>query len=148
MVYSSTLNNNRPESGSYAAQGRVLVVDDEPQIRKLIRLTLAKAGYAVVEAADGAEAIDLMTSRKDSAMFDVVICDIRMPKVNGSEAVSYLRRQFPSVIVMVLTGFPDTKMAISLLKQGIIYIPKPVDGEKLLGFVARAMERRMKLRAG
>ena len=146
MLYSATLDN-KFGSAAYERQGRVLVVDDEPQIRKLIRLTLTKAGYAVVEAADGAQAIELMECRGDAAEFDVVICDIRMPEVNGTETVSYFRRQFPSIIVMVLTGFPDTKMAISLLKQGVIYIPKPIDGEKLLGFVARAMERRRKLTA-
>jgi two-component system chemotaxis response regulator CheY len=142
-----SVSNNKCARTPHTLKGRVLVVDDEPQIRKLIRLTLTKAGYAVVEAADGAKAIELMDSGKESLMFDVVICDIRMPKVNGSEAVSYLCQQFPSVVVMVLTGLPDTKMAISLLKQGVIYVPKPVDGENLLRFMARAMERRMRVRA-
>jgi two-component system chemotaxis response regulator CheY len=145
MVCSSTFKPTSRQA-AYTVRGRVLVVDDEPQIRKLIRLTLTKAGYAVVEAADGAEAIEMMDSGKES-LFDVVICDIRMPNVNGTETVSYLCQQFSSVVVMVLTGFPDTKMAIHLLKQGVIYIPKPIDGENLLRLMARAMERRMRARA-
>jgi len=124
-----------------------LVVDDEKNIRKLIRLTLMKAGYDVLEAADGTEAVKLLNSEDRAAGIDAIICDIRMPKVNGTEAISYFCQQFPSIPIMALTGFPDTRLAISLLKQGVLYIPKPVDGDKLLTFVCGAMERRAALSA-
>lgn len=127
--------------------GCVLVIDHEENVRKLIRLTLMKGGYDVMEAADGAEAVELLTSEDPAVAVDAIICDIRLPKVNGAEAVSYFCQQFPFVPMMAITGFPDIRLAISLLKQGALYIPKPIDGDKLLTYVARAMERRAALTA-
>jgi two-component system chemotaxis response regulator CheY len=79
-------------------------------------------------------------------MVDVVICDIRMPKINGLEAITYFRRQYPSVPVIVLTGYPDIQLATDLLKQGVVdYLVKPVERDKLVACVERAMERRTAL---
>jgi two-component system, chemotaxis family, chemotaxis protein CheY len=115
--------------GGEACEGRVLVVDDEPDIRKVVKMTLQKAGYEVLEAENGEKAID--------------VCDIRMPKINGAEAVAYFRSNFPRVPLIVLTGFPDTDMATSFLRQGVVdYLVKPVEGEKLRSAVARAIEQR------
>lgn len=129
-----------------AGKGRVLVVDDEDNVRKVIRMTLAKAGYDVVEAADGGKAIEVLRADDNPLMVDVITCDIRMPKVNGVEAIQFFRDQFPSIPVVVITGFPDTSLAVSLLKTGVVdYVTKPVEGEKLLSVVAKAMEERTKL---
>ena len=123
-------------------KGRVLVVDDEPQVRKPICLSLVKAGYEVVEAADGDQAIKTLGSDDNPLMVDTILCDIRMPKVNGIEAIAYFRQNYPRVPLIVLTGFPDTDMATSLLRQGVVdYLVKPVEGEKLKASVARAMEQ-------
>jgi two-component system chemotaxis response regulator CheY len=66
-----------------------------------------------------------------------------MPKVNGIEAIAYFRKNYPRVPLIVLTGFPDTDMATSLLRQGVVdYLVKPVEGDKLKASVARAMEQR------
>jgi len=128
-----------PESGN----GRVLVVDDEADVRKLVRLALTKAGYKVIEAEDGEKAIQTINTGDNRLMLDVIICDIRMPKINGVEAIAYFQKEFPRVPVIVLTGFPDTEMAMSLIRQGVAdYLVKPVEGEKLRGAVARAMEMR------
>jgi two-component system chemotaxis response regulator CheY len=127
-------------------KGRVLVVDDEDNVRKVIRMTLTKAGYDVVEAADGGKAIEVLRADDNPLMVDVITCDIRMPKVNGVEAIQFFRDQFPSIPVVVITGFPDTSLAVSLLKTGVVdYVTKPVEGEKLLTVVAKAMEERTKL---
>jgi two-component system chemotaxis response regulator CheY len=76
-------------------------------------------------------------------LLDVIVCDIRMPRVNGIEAIAYLRQNYPRVPLIVLTGFPDTDMATSLLRQGVVdYLVKPVEGERLKASVARAMEQR------
>lgn len=128
-------------------KGRVLVIDDEENIRKLVRMTLTKAGYDVVEAENGEDAVKVLRSDDNPLMVDVITCDIRMPKVNGIEAISFFRQQFPSIPVIVITGYPETDMAVSLLKQGVVdYVPKPVDGEKLLSVVAKAMEQRIALK--
>lgn len=127
-------------------KGRVLIVDDEDNVRKVIRMTLTKAGYDVVEAADGGKAIEVLRADDNPLMVDVITCDIRMPKVNGVEAIQFFRDQFPSIPVVVITGFPDTSLAVSLLKTGVVdYVTKPVEGEKLLTVVAKAMEERTKL---
>ncbi len=129
--------------GAKSGEGRVLVVDDEPDIRKVVRLTLDKAGYQVLEAEDGEKAIEILNTGENRLMLDVIICDIRMPKLNGVEAIAYFRKEYPRVPLIVLTGFPDVEMATSFLRQGVVdYLVKPVEGEKLKGAVAKAMEQR------
>ena len=127
--------------GAQTGNGRVLVTDDEPDVRKLVRMVLTKAGYDVVEAEDGAKAIEVLNTGENRLMLDVIICDIRMPKVNGMEAIAYFRKEYPRVPLIVLTGFPDTDMATTLLRQGVTdYLVKPVEAEKLRASVARAMD--------
>jgi two-component system chemotaxis response regulator CheY len=128
-------------------KGRILIVDDEESIRKALRLTLTKAGYDVVEADDGAKGIEVIGADDNPLMVDVVICDIRMPKINGLEAIAYFQQQHPSVAVLVLTGYPDIQLATTLLKQGVVdYLVKPVERDKLVAGVERAMARRTALR--
>jgi len=127
----------------HATNGRILVVDDEADIRKVVRMTLQKAGYDVLEAENGEKAIETINAGENRLLLDVVICDIRMPKINGVEAIGYFRKNYPRVPLIVLTGFPDTDMATSLLRQGVVdYLVKPVEGEKLRDAVARAMGQR------
>jgi two-component system chemotaxis response regulator CheY len=126
-----------------AVEGRVMVVDDEEQIRKVVGIALKKAGYDVVEAEDGAKAIELINQDENPLMVDVIICDIRMPKINGTEAIAYFRAQYPSTPIVVLTGYPDVQLATSLLKDGVVdFLTKPVDRDKLLSAVKTAMEKR------
>jgi two-component system chemotaxis response regulator CheY len=128
-------------------KGRVLVVDDEEDVRKLIRVALTKAGYEVEEAENGDEAEKIMRAKDNPLMVDVILCDIRMPKVNGIEAIAFFQKQFPSVPVIVITGYPDTAMAVKLLKQGVTdYVTKPLDGERLLELVAKGMAKRTSLK--
>ena len=65
-------------------------------------------------------------------MLDVVIGDIRMPKINGLDALVYCLHAYPHVPLIVLTGYPDTEMAISYLREGLVdYLVKPVDRKRL-----------------
>lgn len=129
--------------GGESCNGRVLIMDDEADIRKVVRMTLQKAGYEVLEAENGEKAIEVLNSGENRLLLDVIICDIRMPKVNGIEAIAYFRKNYPRVPLLVLTGFPDTDMATSLLREGVLdYLVKPVEGDKLKAAVARAMEQR------
>ena len=66
--------------------GRVLVVEDEAEIRKAVRMTLTKAGFDVIEAEDGEKAINEPRSGDNPVMLDAILCDLYMPKVNGMEA--------------------------------------------------------------
>jgi len=119
--------------------GRVLVVDDEADVRKSIRLILTKAGYDVVEAEDGEKGIAAIKADGNALLVDTIVCDLYMPKVNGMEAIAYFREQFPSVPVIVLTGKPDIPNTAALFKQGIAeYLVKPVEAEQLTAAVHKA----------
>ena len=129
--------------GAMTGNGRVLVVDDEPDTRRVVRMMLEKAGYDVVEADNGETAIEVINTGENRLMLDAVICDIRMPKIDGLFTMAYLRNQFPHVPVVILTGFPDTEMAVTCLCEGAVdYLVKPVAGERLRSAVARAMTQR------
>jgi two-component system chemotaxis response regulator CheY len=78
----------------------VLVVDDQDQVRQLIRETLEQAGYEVEEACDGTEGLDRYRARST----DLVIMDILMPDQDGLEAIMMLRREFPDTRVIAMTG--------------------------------------------
>ena len=121
-------------------QGRVMIVDDEEEVRKPLRLNLTKAGYDVVEAYDGEHAIKTLNSDDNPLMVDTILCDIRMPKVDGTEAIAYFRTQYPNVPVVVLTGYPDLDLAVSLIKQGVLdYLVKPVSKEELLTVISKSV---------
>src|SRR5499427_8271815 len=129
--------------GGEACEGRVLVVDDEPDIRKVVKMTLQKAGYEVLEAENGEKAIEVINTGENRLVLDAVICDIRMPKINGVETIDYFQREYPHVPLIVLTAYPDTRMAASFIRDGVVdYLVKPVEAEKLRDAVATAMKRR------
>jgi two-component system, chemotaxis family, chemotaxis protein CheY len=122
--------------------GLVLVVDDDADVRKIVSSGLKKSGYGILEAKDGQEAIDVINSGENPIEVDVIICDIRMPKINGVEAIKYFHDQYPTCPVIVLTGFPDFELSTSLYKQGVVnYLVKPVEREKLAAAVEKAMKQ-------
>jgi len=124
------------------AKGRVLVVDDEADLRKSVRLILTKAGYDAIEAEDGEKAIEAIRSGDNPLLLDIVICDLVMPKVNGIEAIAFFRSQFPGVAILVLTGHPNIENMTELYKQGVVdYLMKPISPEKLLAVVEKAMQK-------
>jgi two-component system chemotaxis response regulator CheY len=125
------------------AKGRVLVVDDEADLRKSARLILTKAGYDVVEAEDGEKAIQAIRSGDNPLLVDTIIMDLVMPKVNGMEAIAFMRSQFPKVPILVLTGHPNVENAAQLFKQGVVdYLVKPIVPDKLLASVNKAVKGR------
>ena len=123
-------------------RGRILMVEDEEQVRKPIRLNLTKAGYEVLEVSNGAEAITVMEGHPAAAMIDTILCDIRMPRASGLEAITYFRKHYPSVPVVVLTGYPDVELAASLMRQGVLdYLVKPITREELLAVIERCVDQ-------
>lgn len=118
------------------AKGKILVVDDEEDVRDVIKLHLEPEGYNIIEAEDGEKAISVLRSEDNMINVGVILCDIRMPKVNGIECIDFLKREAPGIPVVVVTGYPDTEMAASLMKKGVKhYLVKPVEKEKLLNTV-------------
>jgi two-component system chemotaxis response regulator CheY len=121
---------------------KILVVDDEEEVRRTIRLQLSGTNYEVIEAEDGEKAIELLDA-ENVLIVDAIICDVRMPKISGLEAVAYFRREYPSIPVIVLTGYPDVKLAVEFLKEGVVeYLVKPVEKERLIEVVTKAASQR------
>jgi len=125
------------------SEGLVLVVDDEPDVRKVVRMTLEKAGYDVIEAEDGEKAIAEVKKEENMLLLTLIITDIRMPNMNGIDVINYYQKEWPSIPLIVLTGFPDLDMATSMLQHGVVdYLVKPVEAEKLRASVAKAIQQR------
>ena len=140
MTMKSSLNGGPRE-------GRILLIDDEAEVRKPITLTLQKAGFEVAEAQDGEEAIRLLNSGDNPLMVDTIVCDIRMPKIDGVHAINYFQSQYPTIPIVVLTGYPDIDLAVSFLKSGVVaYLVKPVAKEKLLSTIKESVEQHVILK--
>ncbi len=133
-------------AGMFSGQkslGGVMVVDDDPAIRKLIRLLLENVGYDVIEAEDGQDAINLLRSGENLMVVDTIITDLNMPKVDGYGAIAYFQKEYPSISLIVLTGIADLEVVTSFMGRGIInYLVKPVDAKKLTVSLAHAIAQR------
>jgi CheY-like chemotaxis protein len=117
---------------------RVLLVDDDPEVAWAVGKFLTKSGYAVTTCADGAEAIDLLASRD----VDCVVTDIKMPNVNGVALVDWLRRNRPSVRVVVMTAFGSPYIRELVMGKGaVLYLEKPVDPQLLVDVISRSDQK-------
>jgi two-component system chemotaxis response regulator CheY len=111
-----------------STKGRILIIDDEEDVREVIKLHLESNKYDLIEATNGEEGINLMKQGSNLLQVGLIICDIRMPKVNGIEAIDYLKKECPSIPILVVTGYPDSELAVSLLQKGVSgYLVKPVE---------------------
>ncbi len=123
-----------------STKGKILIIDDEAEVREVLRLHLESGKYNVIEASDGEEGITMMKSGSNLLQVGLILCDIRMPKVNGIEAIDYLKENAPSIPIIVITGYPDSELAVSLMKKGVKdYLVKPIEREKLLAKVAEVL---------
>jgi two-component system chemotaxis response regulator CheY len=121
-------------------RGRILIIDDEEDVRNILKMHLESAGYKVIEAEDGEDGINKMREGANLLQVGLIITDIRMPKVNGVEAINYLRKNAPSKPILVITGYPDADLAISLLKKGVKeYLVKPIEKKVLLEKVKKIL---------
>ncbi len=113
-----------------------MIVDDEQDVREAMKLQLEGEKFQILEAENGEEAIELLHKGDHLSNLGLILCDIRMPKVNGVECIDYLKKNAPGIPVVVVTAFPDAELATSLLKKGIKdYLVKPVSKEKLVSTV-------------
>lgn len=117
-------------------KSRILVVDDEEALRYLLSSELAAEGYEVETAGDGDEAIESI-KQKD---YDVVLLDIKMPRVDGFEVLRFIKQNKPEIKVIMLTAYADVKNAIEALKLGASdFVSKPYDLEDILTSINRAL---------
>jgi DNA-binding NtrC family response regulator len=119
-------------------KGRILLVDDEEIVLRSCQRILGKE-YEVAVARDGVEAL----TRVNEGDFDVLVLDIKMPKMDGIEVLRRVKEARPDIGVIMVTGLHEIGTAVKAMKLGALdYLPKPFDPEELELAVARAFDRR------
>lgn len=117
---------------------KILIIDDERSIRNAIREILEYEKFTVDEAEDGLSGVVKVKSGK----YDVILCDIKMPKMDGTEVLDRIMLLAPDTPVVMISGHGDIETAVDLLKTGAYdYIPKPLDLNRLLVSVRNALDR-------
>lgn len=117
-------------------KNRLLVVDDEESLRTVLSSELVSEGFKVQNAGDGDEAIAIL----DKEEFDLVLLDIKMPRVNGFDVLKHVKEKHPGTKVVMLTGFADLKNAIESKKLGAEdFVSKPYDLVDLLTTIERVL---------
>ena len=122
---------------------RVLLVEDEALIAELFAEALSGEGYDVVVARDGQEALRLFTAAEAGGRaFDIVVTDVRMPRMDGVTLTNRLRSAHPDLPVVLITGYASAEQLSALPKRGqddeIVVLPKPVDLARLCTVVRSA----------
>jgi DNA-binding NtrC family response regulator len=118
---------------------RILVVDDEPMMADSLKQNLAEEGFTVDTAPSGAEAIELF----DRGAHHLVLCDVKLPDMDGMEIVKHIKDAQPATEVIVMTGYGTVERAIEATKAGAFwFLQKPFDFEVLQPLVEKALERR------
>ncbi len=133
--------------GSPDDSARLLVLDDEPDIRLGLSVLLESRGYQVSCAATGMDAVHLARARA----FDVVLLDIRLPDIDGLEVLSRIREHDPDQVALMMTAYPSVDTAVQAFKDGATdYVRKPMDNREVLCAVRKAVdlarERRLQRR--
>jgi two-component system chemotaxis response regulator CheY len=123
------------------AKGRVLVVDDEADVRRSVRLILTKAGYDVDEAEHPEAGVTMVKTGANKLPLSAIITDLSMPTVNEIIVIPYLHSQFPSCPIIVLSGSKMLDRSAKLFKDANIqFLPKPINQEQLLGAMKKAVK--------
>jgi DNA-binding response OmpR family regulator len=118
---------------------RILIIDDEEHIRRMMRLTLEAAAYQVEEASNGAEGLSMYG---DGSGYDVVVLDQRMPGMDGLETLRELKKQNEAARVVMATAYASIELAVDALKLGATdFVRKPMTPEVLRNAVAAALEK-------
>ncbi len=118
----------------------LLIVEDEDRMRRLFELVLKPAGYQLLLARSGDEALRLI---QDHDALDMIITDLQLGAISGMQVLEAARQQVPDVPVLIVTGFGTVKSAVEAMQKGAYdYISKPVDNEELKIVIARALQVR------
>jgi DNA-binding NtrC family response regulator len=121
-----------------AGKERILVVDDAPNTLEVIERNLAAEGYHVYTAPGVAEAIGIL----ESTPVDLVITDLKMPKISGLDLIRHVRENFKEIEVMMITGYATIEGAVEAVKSGAEeYLSKPFTDEELLSAVEKACDK-------
>ena len=118
----------------------ILVIDDEKAIRKALNESLTFEGFTVDEAADGAEGVKKIRENN----YDCILCDIKMPKMDGMEVLQIAKQEKPDIPFVVISGHGSIETAVDAVKKGAYdYISKPPDLNRLLITLRNAMDKKL-----
>lgn len=121
------------------ALSKILVVDDEESIREFFQIMLKREGYEVFTAANGKEGLEHLKKNP----VDLIISDIQMPELSGLELLSKVREIDPEMVVMMITAFGSTEIAVEAMKRGAYdYIQKPFKIDEVKIIIRQALEKR------
>lgn len=129
-----------PPSGPNGSHARILVVDDEPAVRLYVRRVLLEEGYAVHEAGDGAEALELVRSAPDR--WDLIVSDIVMPRCNGVELHQQLAAIVAGMPIILMSGYAATQLNELGIAAPCGVLVKPFEADQLLDEVRRCLPSR------
>jgi len=117
----------------------ILAVDDEQSFLQVVQLLLEEEGYKLETAVDGVAAINILQQKN----FDLVLLDIKLPRVDGIEVLKFVRENSFDTQVIMLTGVHDIKIAVECMQLGAYnYVTKPYSSDELLATIERAVERK------
>jgi response regulator RpfG family c-di-GMP phosphodiesterase len=118
---------------------RVLIVDDEPAVRKMLGVMLSQAGIANQNVANAQAALDLLPN----GSFSAVISDLQMPGISGLELLAEVQRKYPELAFLVATGVDDVRVGVQAMKQGADdYLVKPFQIDMVLASLERAFQKK------
>jgi DNA-binding NtrC family response regulator len=123
-----------------AREQRILVVDDEPTVRRFAARVLEEDGYLVHQARDGAEALALLQS--GAWVVDCVVSDVVMPRLNGVELLQALSLRHPGLPVILMSAYGSNQLAERGIAAPCAILAKPFDPDRLLGEVRRCLASR------
>jgi PAS domain S-box-containing protein len=135
----SSASPSAPERDAAVADETVLVVEDEAAVRNVVCRSLRARGYEVIEAKDGEDA--LLVAERHNAPIHLVVTDVVMPNMNGTELFNHLRRWYPRMRVLFISGYAKSEIPADALEegQGAAFLSKPFTIEQLLTEVRRLL---------
>ena len=123
--------------------GKILVVDDEENVRKVLSTALEDDGYFVDTAETGEEAIE----KSEVNFYNLALVDIRLPDMEGTKLLTAMKQTTPKMIMIIVTGYPTLQNAIEAVNKGADgYVTKPVDIGNLLKIVKKHLKRQQEAR--
>ncbi|MCK4695623.1 MAG: sigma-54-dependent Fis family transcriptional regulator, partial [Candidatus Cloacimonetes bacterium] len=117
----------------------ILVIDDDKYIRDACRQILNRNQYNVFEAEDGYKGLELLKKQD----FDIIILDLKMPGIDGMNVLKRIMKDYPDIVVIVITGFATVESAVEAMKIGANdFLPKPFSPDELRVIINRVAEKR------
>ena len=123
------LKNDSRHNEKTASKGKVIIIEDDVEVLESLSEVLTSEGYEVETATSGEEGIRKCRAKR----FSLALLDIKLPGMNGTQVLEVLHKEFPSMVKIMITGYPSLENAVASLKQGAdAYLMKPIKPASLL----------------